>query len=108
VEILGCAVKKRVEGSAPLGDGDGHTPQFVKRLTACSTDPLAGTKQEPLPEDGTQIGGPDTSKLRWREKSGHPLCKGQGEGGAEIEITGSVSGSLRTFTYTGQEIIDTH
>ena len=105
VEILGCAVKKSVEGSAPLGDGDGDTPQFVKKMTVCFTNPLAGDIQNPLAENGTQVGGPLTSKLKWDTKSGHLLCKGEGEGGVEIEFTSEVSGSLKTFTYEGQELV---
>jgi hypothetical protein len=108
VVILGCAVKKSVEGSAPLGDGDGDTPQFVKKVTVCFTNPLAGAIQNPLAENGTQLGGPLTSKLKWDTKSGHLLCKGEGEGGSEGEFTSEVSGSLKTFTYVGQEIVEAH
>jgi len=109
VEILGCAIPKSVEGSAPFGDGDGDTPQFVKKLTVCFTNPGAGAKQEPLTENGSQIGGTLTSKANWTPAgSGHVLCKGEGKTSTEeITFTGPVTGSVQVFTYEGQEIIDT-
>lgn len=110
VEILGCQVRKSVEGSAPLGDGDGDTPQFVKKLTVCFTNEGLGAKSEPLTENGTQIGGTLTGKVKFDQPgSGHLLCKGEKEAGSteEITVAGAVTGSVKTFTYEGQEIIDT-
>ena len=109
VEILGCAIPKSVEGSAPFGDGDGDTPQFVKKLTVCFTNPGAGAKQEPLTENGSQIGGTLTSKVKFDTPgSGHLLCKGEGATPTEeITVAGTVTGSIKTFTYEGQEVIDT-
>jgi hypothetical protein len=110
VEILGCAVKKSVEGGPPLGDGDGDTPQFVKKVTVCSTNPSLGAKQEPLTENGSQIGGTLTSKVNWDSGAGHILCKGEKEPGSteEITVAGALTGQLKTFTYEGQEVIATH
>jgi hypothetical protein len=109
VEILGCQVKKSVEGSAPLGDGDGDTPQFVKKLTVCFTNPSLGAKSEPLTENGTQVGGPLTSKVHF-EATFHLLCKGEKEAGSteEITVAGTVTGNIKTFTYEGQQVILTH
>jgi hypothetical protein len=110
VEVLGCQVRKSVEASAPLGDGDGDSPQFVKKLTVCFTNPGLGAKSEPLTENGTQIGGTLTSKVKFDTPgSGHLLCKGEKEPGSteEITVAGTVTGSVKTFTYEGQEVIDT-
>jgi hypothetical protein len=111
VEILGCQVKKSVEGSGALGDGDGDTPQFVKKLTVCFTNPSLNAKQEPLTENGTQVGGPNTSKVKFDTPgSGHILCKGEKEAGSteEITVAGVVTGEIKTMTYEGQEVILTH
>jgi hypothetical protein len=111
VEILGCQVKKSVEGSGALGDGDGDAPQFVKKLTVCFTNPGLGAKSEPLTENGNQVGGPLTSKVKFDQPgSGHILCKGEKEPGstAEITVAGAVTGEIKTFTYEGQEVILTH
>lgn len=106
VEILGCQVRKSVEGSGALGDGDGDTPQFVKKLTICFTNPSLGAKSEPLTENGTQIGGTLTSKVKF-EATSHVLCKGEKEAGAteEITVAGPVTGTIKTFTYEGQEVV---
>jgi hypothetical protein len=111
-----CQVKKGVEGSAPLGDGDGDSPQLEKRNTVCFTTTVSGEATgppatwEPLTENGSQIGGPLNSKLNWDSGSGHLLCEGEEGGGISEIITyeGKVQGRLKTFTYEGQELIDTH
>jgi hypothetical protein len=110
VWMLGCQVRKSVEGSAPLGDGDGDSPQFVKKLSICVTNPGLGAKQEPLFENGTQIGGTLASRFFWDSPgAGHLLCKGEKEEGSTEEITFAITitGRLKTFTYEGQELIDT-
>jgi hypothetical protein len=108
-----CQVKKGVEGSGALGDGDGDAPQLLKRNTICFTTlggELPGAKWEPLTENGSQVGGPLTSKVNWESGSGHLLCEGEEGGGISEIITyeGHVAGRLKTFTYEGQELIDTH
>jgi hypothetical protein len=118
VWIGACQVKKsRVEGSAPLGDGDGDSPQLVKRNTVCFTTTVSGEATgplatwEPLTENGSQVGGPLTSKLNFSAfPAGHLLCEGEEGGGISEIITyeGHLSGEQKTFTYEGQELIDTH
>jgi hypothetical protein len=110
VWLLGCQVKKSVEGSAPLGDGDGDAPQFIKKLTICFTNPGLAAKQEPLFENGTQIGGTVTSKVKWDTPgSGHLLCKGEGATSTEeLTVAMTFTSSMKIFTYEGQEIIDAH
>jgi hypothetical protein len=106
VEILGCEVHKSIEGSPPLGDGDRDTPQFVKKLTICFTNPGPGAKLEPLTENGSQIGGTLTSKLKFG--TGSLLCRGESETSTEeITFSLSITGSVKVFTYEGQELIDT-
>jgi len=106
--VLGCVFQKSVEGAAPFGDGDADSPQFAAEPTFCLTTP--GNKQEPLDENGTQLGGPGTSKVSFDEKSGKLLCKGPNSEKPPKEITfeGKTGGKLHAFTYEGQELIDTH
>ena len=62
-------------------------------------------------ENGTQIGGVLTSKLKWDSPgAGHLLCKGEKEAGStdDITVTGISTGSIKTFTYEGQELILAH
>ena len=114
VENVGCVARNSVEGSGALGDGDGDGPQLLKRNTICFTTlggELPGAKWEPLTENGSQVGGPLTSKLNFSAfAAGHLLCEGEEGGGISEIITyeGHISGALKTFTYEGQELIDTH
>jgi hypothetical protein len=114
VWIGACQVKKGVEGSGALGDGDGDSPQLVKRNTVCFTslgsEAHSAATWEPLTENGSELGGPLTSKVNWDSGSGHLLCEGEEGGGISEIITyeGKVTGRLRTFTYEGQEVVLTH
>ena len=106
VLVLGCIAQKSVEGTEVGGDGDGDAPQFLSNPTVCST--VSGEfKQEPLTENGSQIGGTLTSKLNFDSKSGALHCKGPKSGTIkeEVEFSGSPSGKLHTMTYTGQELV---
>jgi hypothetical protein len=108
VLVLGCIAQKSVEGTEVGGDGDGDAPQFLSNPTVCST--VSGEfKQEPLTENGSQIGGPLTSKLSFDSKSGALHCKGPKSGTVkeEVEFSGTTSGRLKTMTYEGQELLDT-
>jgi hypothetical protein len=105
---LGCIAQKSVEGTEVGGDGDGDAPQFLSIPTFCSTR-SGEFKQEPLTENGTQIGGPLTSKLTFDSKSGALHCKGPKSGTIkeEVEFSGTTGGKLKLFTYEGQEVLDT-
>jgi hypothetical protein len=106
--VLACVAQKSVEGAAPFGDGDGDTPQFLGEPTFCQT---AGSfKQEPLIENGTQIGGPATSKITFDETSGKLSCEGPNseKPPKTIKFGGKTSGKLHVMTYEGQELLLTH
>jgi len=100
---LACIVPKTAEGSAPFGDGDKDTPQFLATPVVCFTIPGLA-KQEPTAENGTQIGGPLTSKLTFDAGAGKLQCVTESEG-KKVEFKGNTEGSLHTFTYEGQELI---
>jgi len=107
--FLGCVFQKSVEGGPALGgDEDGDSPQFAASPTFCLTTPV--NKQEPLNENGTQVGGPLTSKATFDEKSGKLFCEGPNKEvpPKTIKFEGKTSGFLHTMSYEGQALVDTH
>jgi hypothetical protein len=104
VLVLACVAPKSVEGGPPRGDGDGDSPQLLLPATVCTTTPL--NLQAPLFEPGRQIGGPLTSKLNFDAESGKLSCLGPGaKEGEQVAFTAAMSGSLKTMTFEGQDVL---
>jgi hypothetical protein len=102
--LLECTALKTPEGGPPYGDGDADAPLLLAAPAVCET--AAANLQTPLFENGTQIGGPLTSRLLFDAESGKLLCKGPGEKEGEvITFEAKVSGKLKVMGFGGQELI---
>jgi hypothetical protein len=93
-------------GSKVSASGPGeHEPVVVstRNPVVCVTT-VGFFKLKPLFENGTQIGGPGTSRLIFDEPGDGELeCKGPA--GSEIEFRAAVTGVLKIFGFTKQQII---
>jgi phosphodiesterase/alkaline phosphatase D-like protein len=84
----------RISATNAGGTSTGSDQTF-KTLTVCST--TATAKLTPLYANGTQIGGPLTSRLLFDEKAGALDCGG----GTKVKI----SGTLKVMGYEAQDLI---
>jgi len=112
VVVLACIGGHTVETGGPLGgDTDKDAPQFLAEPTVCFTIPGAtsAAKQEPIANNGTQIGGPVTAEVVFDEPAAGTLeCKGP-KGPTESEVItykGGTSGPLKVMGYNEQELIN--